>query len=166
MANKIVRILLIIVLFVAFFELGLFSSYTIVTAEAPNIQGLIDMQVSKIKGIFSPENVNQVLIKDPTEVKISNKKDVGLKMEELSKVDGVNVDSMNITTYDDLDNENITVNIEALGYDSPNSTSGQIIISQNPSFKVIASAQASFKENGLRVDVNTLTINSILKLYP
>ena len=158
MANKIVRILLIIVLFVAFFELGLFSSYTIVTAEAPNIQGLIDMQVSKIKGIFSPENVNQVLIKDPTEVKISNKKDVGLKMEELSKVDGV--------TYDDLDNENITVNIEALGYDSPNSTSGQIIISQNPSFKVIASAQASFKENGLRVDVNTLTINSILKLYP
>ena len=101
MANKIVRILLIIVLFVAFFELGLFSSYTIVTAEAPNIQGLIDMQVSKIKGIFSPENVNQVLIKDPTEVKISNKKDVGLKMEELSKVDGVNVDSMNITTYDD-----------------------------------------------------------------
>ena len=166
MANKIVRILLIIVLFVAFFELGLFSSYTIVTAEAPNIQGLIDMQVSKIKGIFSPENVNQVLIKDPTEVKISNKKDVGLKMEELSKVDGVNVDSMNITTYDDLDNENITVNIEALVYDSPNSTSGQIIISQDPSFKVIASAQASFKENGLRVDVNTLTINSILKLYP
>lgn len=165
MANKIVRILLIIVLFVAFFELGLFSSYTIVTAEAPNIQGLIDMQISKIKGIFSPENVNQVLIKDPTEVKISNKKDVGLKMEELSKVDGVNVDSMNITTYDDLENDNITVNIEALGYASPNSTSGQIIISQDPSYKVIASAQASFKENGLRVDVNTLTINSILKLY-
>ena len=166
MANKIVRILLIIVLFVVFFEIGLFSSYTIVTAEAPNIQGLIDMQISKIAGIFSPENVNEVLIKDPTEVKISNKKDVGLKMEELSKVDGVNVDSMNITTYDELDNnENITVNIEALGYASPNSTSGQIIISQDPSYKVIASAQASFKENGLRVDPNTLSITSILKLY-
>lgn len=166
MANKILRILLIVVLFVAFFELGLFSSYTIVTAEAPNVQGLIDMQISKIQGIFSPENVNEVLIKDPTEVKISNKKDVGLKMEELSQVDGVNVNSMNITTYDDLDNnENITVNIEALGYASPNSTSGQIIISQNPSYKVIASAQAGFKENGLRVDVNTMTITSILKLY-
>ena len=87
MANKIVRILLIIVLFVIFFEIGLFSSYTIVTAEAPNIQGLIDMQVSKISGIFSPENVNEVLIKDPTPVKVANKKDVGLKMEELSKVD-------------------------------------------------------------------------------
>jgi hypothetical protein len=165
MANKIVRIILIIVLFVIFFEIGLFSSYTIVTAEAPNIQGLVEMQISKISGIFSPENVNEVLIKDPTPVKVTNKKDVALKMEELSKVDGVNVDSMNITTYDDLDNKNITVNVEALGYASPNSTSGQIIISQDPSYKVIAKADASYKENGLRVDENTVVINSVLKLY-
>jgi hypothetical protein len=165
MANKIVRIILIIVLFVIFFEIGLFSSYTIVTAEAPNIQGLIEMQVSKISSIFSPENVNEVLIKDPTPVKVANKKDVALKMEELSKVDGVNVDSMNITTYDDLDNKNITVNVEALGYASPNSTSGQIVISQDPSYKVIAKADASYKENGLRVDENTVVINSVLKLY-
>ena len=165
MANKIVRIVLIVVLFLVFFELGLFSSYTIVTAEAPNPQALIDMQVSKIQSIFSPEKVNEVLIKDPTPVNITNKKDVGLKMEDLSKVDGVGVDSMNITTYDDTDNKNLTVNIEALGYASPNSTSGQIVISQDPSYKVVATAQAEFKENGLRVDENTLTINSILKLY-
>ena len=165
MANKIVRILLIIVLFVIFFEIGLFSSYTIVTAEAPNIQGLIEMQISKISGFFSPENVNEVLIKDPTPVKVTNKKDIALKMEELSKVDGVNYDSMNITTYDDTDNKNITVNIEALGYASPNSTSGQIVISQDPSYKVIATADAAYKENGLRVDENTVVINSVLKLY-
>jgi hypothetical protein len=165
MANKIVRILLIIVLFIVFFELGLFSSYTIVTAEAPNVQGLIEMQVSKVQEMFSPEKVNDVLIKDPTPVNITNKKDVALKMETLSKVDGVNVNSMNISTLDDVDNKNMTVNIEALGYASPNSTSGQIVISQNPSFKVIASGQASYKENGLRVDENTLTITSVLKLY-
>lgn len=138
MANKIVRIILIVILFVVFFEVGLFASYTIVTSEAPNIQGLIDMQVDKITSFFSPEKVNEVLIKDPTPVNITNKKDVALKMEELSKVDGVNVDSMNITTFDDTDNKNMTVNIEALGYASPNSTSGQIVISQDPSFKVIA----------------------------
>ena len=165
MANKIVRIVLIIVLFFIFFEIGLFSSYTIVTAEAPNIQGLIDMQVSKITGFFSPDTVNDVLIKDPTAVNITNKKDVALKMEELSKVDGVNVDSMNITTYDDTDNKNLTVSIEALGYASPNSTSGQIVISQDPSYKVIATGQASYKGNGLMVDENTVSINSILKLY-
>nr|WP_294998386.1 hypothetical protein [uncultured Methanobrevibacter sp.] len=165
MANKILRIVLIIVLFIVFFELGLFSSYTIVTAEAPNVQGLIDMQVSKIQEMLNPEKVNDVLIKDPTPVNISNKKEVALKMENLSKVDGVNVDSMNITTYEDTENKNFTVNIEALGYASPNSTSGQIVISQNPSFKVIATGQASYKENGLRVDENTVTINSVLKLY-
>ena len=165
MANKVVRIILIIILFVVFFELGLFSSYTIVTAEAPNIQGLVDMQISKIQEFFSPEKVNEALIKDPTPVNISNTKDVGLKMETLSQVDGVNVDSMNITTLEDKDNKNFTVNIEALGYASPNSTSGQIVISQDPSYKVIATAQASYKENGLIVDPNTITITSILKLY-
>jgi hypothetical protein len=165
MANKIVRIILIIVLFVVFFELGLFSSYTIVTAEAPNPQALIDMQISKVTEFFSPENVNEALIKDPTPVNITNKKDVGLKMEELSKVDGVNVDSMNITTYDDTDNKNLTVNIEALGYASPNSTSGQIVISQDPSYKIIASADATFRGNGLMVDDDSITITSVLKLY-
>lgn len=165
MANKVIRIILIIILFVIFFEVGLFSSYTIVTSEPPNIQGLIDMQIDKVTSFFSPEKVNEALIKDPTPVTVSNEKDVGLKMEELSKVDGVNVESMNITTYDDIDNKNITVSIEALGYASPNSTSGQIIISQDPSYKVIATADASYKEAGLMVDPNSMVITSVLQLY-
>ena len=165
MANKVLSIILMVILFVIFFEVGLFSSYTIVTSEAPNIQGLVDMQVSKITGMLSPDSVNNVLIKDPTSLNISNKKDVALKIEELSNVDGVNVDSMNITTFDDTDNKNFTVNIESLGYESPNSTSGQIVISQDPSYKVIATGQASYKGSGLKVDVNTLTVSSILKLY-
>lgn len=165
MANKIVRIILIIVLFIVFFEVGLISSYTIVTSEAPNVPALIDMQISEITGLLNPEKVNDALVKDPTHVNISNKKDVALKMEELSKVDGVNVDSMNVTTYEDTDNSNFTVTIQALGYESPNSTSGQIIISQTPSYKVIASGNASYKNNGLIVDVESLNINSVLKLY-
>ena len=165
MANKYIRIILIIVLFVVFFELGLFSSYTIVTAESPNISGLIDMQVDKITSFFNPETVNEALIKDPTPVTISNKKDVAMQLEELSKVDGVNVESMNITTRDDTDNKNLTVSIEALGYASPNSTSGQIIISQEPSYKIIAAADASYRGNGLRVNTDSITITSVLKLF-
>ena len=165
MANKIVRIILIIILFVIFFEVGLFSSYTLVTSEAPNIQGLLEMQVDKISSILSPEKVNEALIKDPTPVNITNKKDVALKMEEMSKVDGVNVDSMNVTTRDDIKNKNLTVNIEALGYASPNSTSGQIIISQDPSYKIIAAADATYRGNGLMVNPDSMTITSVLKLY-
>lgn len=165
MANKIIRIILIVVLFLVFFEVGLVSSYTIVTSEAPNVQALLDMQVSKVTGMLNPQKVNDALIKDPTRVNISNKKDVALKMEQLSNVDGVNVDSMNVTTFADTDNSNFTVTIQALGYASPNSTSGQIVISQNPSYKVIANGNASYKSDGLVVDVDTLSINSVLKLY-
>ncbi len=165
MANKVVRIVLIIVLFIVFFELGLFGSYTIVTAEPPNIQGLIEMQISKVTGILSPENVNKALIKDPTPVTISNKKDVALRMEELSNVDGVNYESINVTTYDDTDNREMNVTIQALGYESPNSTSGQIVISQVPSYKIIANGVASYKDTGLIVDKDSMSINSVLKLY-
>lgn len=164
--GKILRILLVIVLFIIFFEVGLFSSYTIVTAEAPDVKGLIDMQVSKITSVFSPQSVNDVLVKDPTPVNFTNHKDVALKMEQLSNVDGVNVDLMNASTYDDTKkSDSINVTIEALGYAAPNSTSGQIVISQNPSYKVIVSSVASYKNGELVVDTNQMKVDSVLKLF-
>lgn len=165
MANKVLRIILVIVIFLVFFEVGLISSYTIVTAEAPDVPALINMQVSSVTSFFSPQNVNNALVKDPTQLNISNNKDVALKMEELSNVDGVNVESMNITTYDDTDNEEITVNIEALGYASPNTSNSQIVISQDPSYKIIATGNATLKSGVFKVDPNTVSINSVLKLY-
>jgi len=164
--GKILKILLLIVLFIIFFEVGLFSSYTIVTAEAPDVRGLIDMQVSKISSVFSPQAVNEVLIKDPTPVNFTNHKDVALKMEQLSNVDGVNVDSMNASTYDDAKkSDSINITIEALGYAAPNSTSGQIVISQNPSYKVIVSSVASYKNGELVVDTDKMKVDSVLKLF-
>lgn len=165
MANKVLRIILIVVIFFIFFEVGLVSSYTIVTSEAPNVQGLIDMQISKITGMFTPEKVNDMLIRDPSPVNITNKKDVALKMESISQVDGVNYESMNVSTYDDPKKSNFTVTIEALGYDSPNSTSGQIVISKVPNYKIIAKGNATYKDNGLTVNENSIVITSVLKLY-
>jgi hypothetical protein len=165
MASKVLRIVLIIVLFIIFFEVGLISSYTIVTAEAPNVHNLVDMQIQKVTGILSPDKVNEVLIKDPTPVNISNKKDVALHMQQISNVDGINVESMNVTTYEDKDNKNFTVSIEALGYESPKSTTGQIVISQTPSYKIVAKGLASYNDNGLMVNLDTMTISSVLKLY-
>ena len=165
MGKKLI-ILLVIVLFIIFFEVGLFSSDTIVSAEAPDVRGLIDMQVSKISSVFSPQAVNEVLIKDPTPVNFTNHKDVALKMEQLSNVDGVNVDSMNASTYDDAKkSDSINITIEALGYAAPNSTSGQIVISQNPSYKVIVSSVASYKNGELVVDTDKMKVDSVLKLF-
>lgn len=165
MASKVLKIILVIVLFLVFFEVGLISSYTIVTSEAPDVKGLIDMQISKVNSFVNPQTVNKALIKDPTPINISNKKDVGLKMEELSNVDGVNVESMNVTTFDDTSKESMMVNVEALGYASPNTGSAQIVISQDPSYKIIATGNATYKNGDLKVDPNSITINSILKLY-
>ena len=123
------------------------------------------MQVTQITGFFSPQHVNQVLIKDPTPINFTNHKDVALKMEELSNVDGVNVDSMNATTYDDTKNDKMNLTIEALGYAAPNSTSGQIVISQDPSYKVIVSAVGSYRSGELVVDTSTIKVDSVLKLF-
>lgn len=163
--GKVLRILLVIVLFIIFFEVGLFSSYTIVTAEVPDVKGLIEMQMDQFSNLFSSQNVNEVFIKEPTHVNFSNKKDVALKMEKISNVDGVNVDSMNASTYDDTKSGKFNVTIEALGYAAPNSTSGQIVISQKPSYKVIVSSVASYKNDQLIVDTDQMKVNSVLKLF-
>ncbi|WP_296794131.1 hypothetical protein [uncultured Methanobrevibacter sp.] len=163
--GKFLRILLVIVLFIIFFEVGLFSSYTIVTAEVPDVKGLIDMQVTQITGFFSPQKVNDVFVKDPTPVNFTNHKDVANKMQQLSNVDGVNVDSMNASTYEDTSKGEFNITIEALGYAAPNSTSGQIVISQTPSYKVIVTSVASYKNGELIVDTNQMKVNSVLKLF-
>ena len=91
---------------------------------------------------------------------------IALKMEQLSNVDGVNVDSMNASTYDDAKkSDSINITIEALGYAAPNSTSGQIVISQNPSYKVIVSSVASYKNGELVVDTDKMKVDSVLKLF-
>lgn len=162
---KISRIIIVIVLFVAFFEVGLLSSYTIVTSEVPDVQGLIDMQVDKISGIFNSQNVNEVLIKDPTAINISNTQDVALSIQNLSSVDGVDLETMNVTTYEDTDNEEFNVTIESEAFDSPNSTSSQIVITQDPSYKVVAHGIARYLNGELIVDTNSIEITSILRLY-
>ncbi len=159
---KIFRMILVVILFIVFFEVGLFSSYTIVTSEAPDVQGLINMQIDEISSFISPDNVNKVLIKDPTPVKIDNKQQVALKIENLSKVDGVNIDSMNMTTYSNPDDDTLNVTIEVLGYASPNSTSSQIVISRDPSYKIVATGNAT---SGGNVNIDSIKIQSILKLF-
>ncbi len=163
--GKVSRAILIIVLFVIFFEVGLFSSYTIVTSEPPDIQGLIDMQVQEVTSVINPNTVNEVLIKDPTDLNISNKQSVATALENLSKVDGVNLDNLNATTYDDTDNDNLNVTIEALGYASPNSTSTQIVISQEPSYKIVATGFGNMSSGKVVIDTDSIKIESILKLY-
>ncbi|KZX14615.1 hypothetical protein MBCUT_20050 [Methanobrevibacter cuticularis] len=162
---KILKAILIILLFIGFFEAGLLSSYTIITSEAPDVKGLIDLQIEIISGIFSPENIDSILLKDPNQINITNMADVADKITSLAKVDGVDLNNTTITTYNSQNDEKLDVNITALCYSSPNATKGQIILSQIPDYEVKASASAVRTDSGIEVNVTTIKIISILKLY-
>jgi len=158
------KIILILLLFIGFFEAGLLSSYTIITSEAPDVKGLIDLQINTIAEFFSSENINNVFIKDPQQVNITNKIDVAKNLSTLAKVDGVDVDNFNVTTYPGS-NGKISVNITTLGYSSPNTKSGQIILSGTPDYSISATAMANKTNNKITVDTDTIKIISILKLH-
>lgn len=159
------KIILIILLFIGFFEAGLLSSYTIITSEAPDVKGLIDLQISTIADFFSSENINSVLIKDPQKINITNEDDVATNLSALAKVDGIDINSMNVTTYSNTENGQIDVNITALGFSSPNTTSGQIILSGTPDYLITATAKANVTSSGTIIDLSTIKILSILKLF-
>ena len=94
---KISRIILILLLFFVFFEIGLFSSYTLATGEVPDPGELINMQISTVTSVFSPDNVGGLLIKDPDNVNVTNKYELADKLSEVADVDGVNVENMTIS---------------------------------------------------------------------
>jgi hypothetical protein len=160
-----VKIILLLLLFIGFFEAGLLSSYTIITSEPPDVKGLIDLQINTISELFSSENIESVLVKDPEQVNITNKGDVTKNLSTLAKVDGIDIDNFNVTTYSASQNGEIQVDISALGFSSPNTKSGQIILSGTPDYLIIATAMANSTSAGITVDPNSIKIMSILKLY-
>ena len=162
---KISKVILIIILFIAFFEIGLFSSYTIVTGEIPDVGEIIGMQTEVIGSVFSSDNVGGVLIKDPTEINITNKLDVAEELKNKANVDGVDVDNLTVSTTSDLDEENITINITTFGFSAPSTSSGQIIIKSEPDYKISASANATYTYAGYKVNVDSIKVVSILKMY-
>ena len=162
---QISRIILILLLFFVFFEIGLFSSYTLATGEVPNPSELIDMQIGTVTSIFSTDNVGGLLIKDPDNVNVTNRYELADKLSEVADVDGVNVDDMNITTVDDTKKDEFNVTVTAFGYSKPKGKSGSIIINGEPDYKIIATATAEHTINGIEVKLDTLAVDSILKIF-
>lgn len=162
---KISRIILILLLFFVFFEIGLFSSYTLATGEVPDPGELINMQVGTITSLFSADNVGGLLIKDPDNVNITNRFELADKLSEIADVDGVDVDDMNITTVEDGSEDEFNVTVTAYGYSKPTGKSGSIIINAEPDYKIIATGVAKHTVNGIQVDLDTLKVDSILKIF-
>lgn len=162
---KITKIILIIILFIAFFEIGLFSSYTIVSGEIPDVEEMITMQIETVTSIFNSETVGSVLVKDPTEINVTNRYDLAQELTKKANVDGVTVNNITITTQNDYGDGNITVNITTYGFSAPSTSSGQIVITSEPDYKITAYAKATYSYEGYTIDLNTIQVVSILKMY-
>jgi hypothetical protein len=165
-----VKVLLFLVFFFVFFEAGLFSSYTIVTGQPPDMGELLNSQINTVLSFFdfgSPVQNKQSL-------NITNNEQTAEALKNSSGMDGINLQSLSATTLQDKDENNILVNITAMGYKDSQSgkvstsgmtSSGSIVISPNETFSITATATAKRGSNGIIVDVSTIKITSTRKIY-
>ena len=163
--NRALRIILIVILFIGFFEIGLFSSYTIVTSEVPDVKGLIDLQINTVTGIFHSNDINNVIIKDPSSINITNKVDTAMAMANAAKVDGVSVPSMNASTQQESENGGpVNITINALAFANPSSVSNSTYISTTPTYMITAVALANITSSEVIVDTSSIKITSIMNI--
>lgn len=167
--SPLVKALLFLGFFFLFFEAGLFSSYTIVTGNAPDINKLIGMQIDAISSIF---NFGDSSLDNKEALDILNKEEVGEALKTKAGMDGINMDTLVAYTIQSNDNNTILVNITAMLYKdvqsgggTGNSSGGQIVISPQETYSVTATATATEKTSGITIDVNSIQITSTRKLY-
>jgi hypothetical protein len=159
------KIILVLFLILVFFEMGLIGSYTIVTSNAPDIEGLIDMQVKYVLEVFSVENLNKAVTKDLEIYQISNSEDVATTLKNLTNVDGINIRDINASSKEVLKNGNTgDVKIEVFGYSNVNSLSDQIILNKNPDIKIVASAKGKIVNKKIKIEISSIQIISTVTI--
>lgn len=165
--NSVVKGVLLIVLFVAFFEAGLISSYTIVTGQAPDVNKLISSQIDELSSLLSFLHSSKTPKQET--VKILNPDDVANALQNKSSLDGVNIQTLTAYTNESTSNDRINITLTVMAYKttttSGNVTNGSIIIKPNETYSITATAIAKTQSGGVVVDVNSIIITSIRKLY-
>ncbi len=166
--SRAVKIILFLIFFAVFFEAGLFASYTIVTQQPPNPADLIEMQINGISSLLNlgPKIATQ------TNLDILNEDEVAEALKAKTGVDGINLQSLTVQTYQSTSDKSIDVNITAVGYkDSQsggtvgNSSGGAIVIQSNQTYSITATAVATSGTDGYQIDTNSIVITSTRVLY-
>jgi hypothetical protein len=171
---RIIKFILFLILFGIVFELGLLSSYTIVTSQPPDVGKLVDMQVTKVTAIWdSITGAN----KGPNvkTVNITNVNDVANNLMSKTGLSGINVDTLGAILPDSSTSDTVTVTLTGTGYKEnqtgavknnvSGSSSGQIVIKQSEIYSITATATAKKKSGKVEVDVNTIQVTALKKLY-
>ncbi|MGZ7043569.1 MAG: hypothetical protein ACXVHM_03165 [Methanobacterium sp.] len=170
---RIIKFILFIIIFGIVFELGLLSSYTIVTAQPPDVGKLIDMQVSKLTALWDSitGSGKSPIVKT---VNVTNVDAVSDALKSRTGLSGINVDTLGAILPSGSTSDTITVTLVAQGYkenqtgsiSSKNeSSSGQIVIKNTEIYSITATATAKKRSKGVEVDPNSIVITSQKRLY-
>jgi hypothetical protein len=102
-------------------------------------------------------------------IDINNENDVAQAIQNKSEMNGVNLQSLSAHTNESTRNENITVTITLMAYKttttSGNSTNGSIIIKPDETYSITAIAIGKVESGGITVDLNSIVITTVRKLY-
>ncbi|BAW30771.1 MAG TPA: hypothetical protein PLO64_03035 [Methanothermobacter sp.] len=162
--SRILKFFLFLILFMVFFEAGVIGSYTLVTSQPPDVKKLIDEQLDILSSYLKIGK--EVIGPKPENINITNKMEVVQTLQEKAQLDGVELETLNTTTFDDLENERINVNITAIGYrENVTESTGQIVIRPTARFLISATAMATVEGDTIKVDVKTIKVLSIIRIY-
>lgn len=162
--SRILKFFLFLILFIIFFEVGVISSYTLVTSQPPDVEKLIDTQLEILSSYLKMGK--EVIGPKPETVNITNKMETAEALQKRAQVDGIELETLNATTFEDLENERVNVNITAIGYrENITESTGQIVIRPTARFMITATATATVEDHEIKVDVGTIRILSIIRIY-
>ena len=171
---RIIKFILFIIIFGIVFELGLLSSYTIVTAQPPDVGKLVDMQISKLTSLWDSITGSG---KPPTvkTVNVTNVDVVADSLKSKTGLSGINVDTLGAILPSGSTSDTITVTLMAQGYkenqtggvksNGSGSSSGQIVIKNTETYSITATATAKKNSKGVEVDPNSIQITALKRLY-
>ncbi len=153
--SRILKILLFIIAILAFFEVGLFVSYTVIASEPVNPVDIISMQLDQgsrfINSLTGEKNLNQ-----QDTLNITNKENVALILDNQTGL-SVNLDSLTAkVSTSQTGNQTVTINAIA-SKDSQSTGGGAIVILPEQTYSISAIATGEVYSNG-KVKINTTTI--------
>ena len=164
---KLIKLIIFLLLFGIIFEAGLLSSYTIVTAQPPNVGNVIGMEVNDITTILNI--IHKGTLKT---YNVTNSEPIISALQNKTGLDGIDGNSLSAVAISSH-SSTLNVTLTATGYkdnqttaNAANSafTSGQIVITPKVSYNLTATATATLDTNGVNVDINTIKITALQQI--
>ena len=105
----------------------------------------------------------------PKAKEINNKDDVARAIQNKTQMDGVDLQSLAAYTNESTNKDQINITITVTAYKTTttgtNVTNGSIVIKPNETYSITALAIGKTEDGGITVDIKSIIITTIRKLY-